>query len=241
MLVLGRLDRMRIMSFGPNLMSKVARIAFLSLLVTLPLQVARGADTTKLPKTSQSKASIQKQVETEAQARSKSKTADSDTEIDSANSEKASKSWTTENPDYWNDGFLNSLEWVNHKAGNYTLSTGIIYGKWIAAMKWIKNGKVVLVEYTPPYEYVLAVDPISGNKAKDFVAVDANHDGVLEMAFLHQKLDDDRYHLYTVYALEKSLPKLIWKSGGKLGDWVTKSDPSKPAGAYVKTSAEHRN
>ncbi len=225
------------MKLQPSLLSKVVTFcAVAALFAGINPQNANASDPPKsLIKQSEATVLV-KQLDNAA----KDKPDDED-DADSANSGKTSKSWTVENPEYWNDGFLNSLKWVDHKAGDYTLSTGIIYGKWIAAMKWLRNGKVVLVEYTPPYEYVLPINTVTGEPVKHFDAFDANHDGVLEMAFLHEKLDDKKYHLYTVYALEKSLPRLIWKSGGTLGDWVSKSDPNRPSKAFAKSHAEHRD
>lgn len=208
--------------------------SLLSLCVGLSTKHAYGVDAPKSQTSTQTNTLIE-QLNHAVKSKNQSK---DDEDIDSANSDETSKSWTVEHPQYWNDGFLKSLEWVNYKAGNYTLSTGIIYGKWIAAMKWMKNGKVVLIEYTPPYEYVVAVNPVTGKSTKRFEAIDANRDGVLEMAFLHEKLDDKKYHMYTVYALEQNMPRLIWKSGGTLGDWVAKSDPSRPAKAFAKSHAE---
>lgn len=215
----------------------VMHSGLISLAVFVSTNGAAAVDATKSRQNSEA-ASLTDRFDLAEKSKNQS---NGDDELDSANSAETSKSWTVEHPQYWNDGFLNSLKWVNYKAGNYTLSTGIIYGKWVAAMKWIRNGKVVLVEYTPPYEYVVAVNPVTGQSAKQFEAVDANHDGVLEMAFLHEKLDDKKYHMYTVYALERNLPKLVWKSGGTLGDWVAKSNPSRPAKAFAKSHAEQHD
>lgn len=148
------------------------------------------------------------------------------TTADSANNPKTVKSWAiTWPPDSEERRFLDSLHWESHSAGDYILRTGIIYGTWVAAMELVRSGEVVLTEITPPYEYVTIVDPVSGHPlAKTSpIAFDANHDGILKIAFLHQKLDDANFHMYSVYALEKSAPKLIWKSGGQLGDWLRKA------------------
>lgn len=118
--------------------------------------------------------------------------------------------------------FLNGLKWEPHLLGaGYVLSNGLIYSRWVAATKFLKDGKMVLVEITPPQEYVTVVDPLTGAECpEDQLARDVNADGILEIALLHRKLHDPNYHMYTIYALEKTEPKLLWKSGGKIGDWV---------------------
>lgn len=143
-------------------------------------------------------------------------------QADSAYNDDVRKSWTIETqPEEQGQSFLNRLSWKDYQLGDdYVLRTGVIYGKWIAAMQFVKNGKLVLTEYTPPSEYIVAIDPVTGRPADTFKTIDANHDHVMEMAFLHEKLDDPKYHMYTVYQLQKSGPKLVWKSAGKLGDWV---------------------
>lgn len=142
---------------------------------------------------------------------------------DSANKADTVKSWTSSLPPGKNDNsFLNVLDWKDHKVGSYVLRTGKIYGRWVAAMQWMQNKQLVMTEYTPPYEYVTVIDPVTGKKLSNdrIVATDSNKDGVLEIAFLHEKLNDPNYHMYTVYALPKEAPpKLLWKSGGKFGDW----------------------
>jgi hypothetical protein len=134
------------------------------------------------------------------------------------------KSWARETqPTAIDKQFLNSLTWRSQPIGSgYNLRTGIIFDKWIAAMQFTKNGKTVLTEYTPPQEYVTIIDPISGEPCADVLARDVNDDGVLEIAFLHRKLYDANYHMYTVYALTPKSPKLLWKSAGKLGNWSAK-------------------
>lgn len=160
---------------------------------------------------------------------------------DSANRADTVKSWTSQSPPGGCDkSFLNRLEWENHRVGAYVLRTGKIYGRWVAAMQWMKNGRLVLTEYTPPCEYVTALDPASGKPLNDFVARDVNNDGVLEMAFLHEKLTDPNYHMYTVYGLAKAgPPKLLWKSGGKFGDWLHQVE--RPAGEVWQTKAVHED
>jgi hypothetical protein len=145
-------------------------------------------------------------------------------EIDSANDADTVKSWTSENPPTEQDrNFLKSLNWKDHKAGSYVIKTGIIFDKWIAAMQFTVNGKAVLTEYTPPSEYLIFVDPKTGTKSSKLLAADVNEDGALEVAFLHEKLNDPNYHMYSVYSLNESAPKLVWKSGGKFGDWLTQA------------------
>ena len=134
------------------------------------------------------------------------------------------KSWTRESaPGSCDKQFLSSLVWENHKVGDYILRTGIIYSKWIAATQFLHDGKIVLTEYTPPSEYVTVIDPVTGVECHGTLARDVNNDGVLEIAFLHRKLYDPQYHMYTVYGLRKDGPKLLWKSGGRLGDWLQQS------------------
>lgn len=139
---------------------------------------------------------------------------------DSANSNTTSKSWTIHEIGPQERQFLQTLKWQEHKIGNYVLRTGLIFDKWIAAMQFSKNGKVLLTEITPPYEYVKMVDPLTSLVKDRPLAEDADKDGNLEIAFLHEKLNDARYHMYTVYRLNKDCPQLIWKSGGDLGDWI---------------------
>lgn len=160
---------------------------------------------------------------------------------DSANRGDTVKSWTSQNPPSSMDkGFLNRLDWSDHKVGAYVLRTGKIYGQWVAAMQWLKNGRVVLTEYTPPMEYVTVVDPKTGQKLSSVKASDVNQDGNLEIAFIHEKLNDANYHMYTVYSLLKSgAPKLVWKSGGKFGDWT--NQVSRPAGQMWSSHASHED
>jgi hypothetical protein len=159
-------------------------------------------------------------------------------EGDSAHEPGVSKSWTREGPtpEWWNEKFLNSLDWTDHQVGHYVLRTGVIYDKWVAAMQFVKDGQVLLTEYTPPGEYITVVDPIEGKPVKGVFAIDANEDDVMEIAFEHEKLNDPRYHLFTVYALEKDAPRLLWKSAGRLGDWVHHAD-GKPAGIRLEFQA----
>ncbi|MCC6978888.1 MAG: hypothetical protein IT343_11245 [Candidatus Melainabacteria bacterium] len=145
---------------------------------------------------------------------------------DSANHGSTSKSWTVSEIGPQEKSFLQSLKWQEHKVGNYVLRTGLIFDKWIAAMQFVKNGNVVLTEITPPYEYVKMVDPLSAVIKNSPVALDGNKDGVLDVAFLHEKLNDAHYHMYTVYRLNSDCPQLIWKAGGKLGDWINGSSSS---------------
>lgn len=145
---------------------------------------------------------------------------------DSAYDDDIVKSWPErKEPNEFDKQFLNRLHWKDYKVGNaYVLRTGIIYGRWIAAIQFIQNGKLVMTEYTPPSEYITVLDPSTGCAAETIKGVDANHDSVLEMAFLHEKLTDENYHLYTVYALNKDGPKLLWKSAGRLGDWLRETN-----------------
>ena len=147
--------------------------------------------------------------------------------IDSANNSSSSKSWTVREVGQQESAFLQSLKWQEHKVGSYILRTGLIFDKWIAAMQFAKNGKVVLTEITPPYEYVKMVDPLTALVKDRPVSADADKDGNLEIAFLHEKLNDARYHMYTVYRLNGDSPQLIWKSGGNLGDWIAGSSAAK--------------
>ncbi len=141
---------------------------------------------------------------------------------DSAHDDDVVKSWAVNQPPRNVDrSFLDRLEWKDYPIGSdYVLRMGKIYGKWVAAMQFVQNGKLVMTEYTPPSEYITVLDPATGRPSGSVKGVDANHDNVLEMAFLHEKLDDRNYHLYTVYALTKNGPKLLWKSAGALGDWL---------------------
>jgi len=139
---------------------------------------------------------------------------------DSANTGSTSKSWTIKDIGEGDKPFLDSLKWTECKVGKYVLRSGWIFDKWVAATQFSKNGKLVLTEITPPYEYVVTVDPLTGLQNKKPIALDADHDGKLEIAFLHQKLNDPNYHMYTIYRLYDDSPQLIWKSGGELGDWV---------------------
>lgn len=145
-----------------------------------------------------------------------------DSKDDSANSAETVKSWTSiSTPSGYDKNFLDSLEWKDYEIGSdYILRTGIIYGKWIAAMQFKRKGEIVLTEYTPPSEYVTVLDSATGKPLSKIQAGDANHDGILEIAFLHEKLNDRNYHMYTVYALTDKEPKLLWKSGGKFGNWL---------------------
>lgn len=145
---------------------------------------------------------------------------------DSATSANTSKSWTSDQPPAgYDQQFINALKWEEHPVGNYVLKTGKIFGRWVAALQFLKNGQLLLTEYTPPQEYVIVVDPLNGKPCSpQAYASDPNNDGVLEIVFLHQKLNDPQYHMYTVYALDKKGPKLLWKSGGNLGDWLNNID-----------------
>lgn len=146
-------------------------------------------------------------------------------ENDSSTDASVTKSWTITEHQAHDKNFLDSLEWIDYPVGEYVLRTGLIYNKWVAATQFVLNGRTVLTEITPPSEYVTIVDPRTGAPAKDVYALDANDDGVLEIAFLHEKLNDKKYHMYTVYALEKDRPKLLWKAGGRLGDWLQSGKP----------------
>ncbi len=160
---------------------------------------------------------------------------------DSAHEEDTVKSWTsTGEPGNYDKGFLNSLVWKDYTVGTYVIRTGIIFKKWIAAVQFVKDGKLVLTEYTPPSEYVTFVDPITARDEKEPVAKDANNDGILEIVFLHRKLSDARYHMYAVYALEKNAPKLIWKSAGRLGDWVNQSNKGVRTGPLIKIDTNQK-
>lgn len=155
---------------------------------------------------------------------------------DSANTGSTSKSWTVSNVGEYEKPFLDSLKWKENRVGNYVLRTGWIFDKWIAATQFTRGGKHTLTEITPPYEYVLMVDPVTGLKKKEPVALDADHDGKLEIAFLHEKLNDPNYHMYTIYRLDDDSPHLIWKSGGELGDWVNGLASSKSAKVKLRTT-----
>lgn len=155
---------------------------------------------------------------------------------DSANTGSTSKSWTIQQVTERDRPFLNSLKWKESKVGKYALHTGWIFDKWIAATQFSKSGKVVLTEITPPYEYVKLIDPLTALPKEQPVAIDADKDGKLEIAFLHEKLNDADYHMYTVYRLDDDCPHLIWKSGGELGDWVNGLVASKSAKVKLRTS-----
>lgn len=157
---------------------------------------------------------------------------------DSANNGSTSKSWTVRDIGDYEKPFLNSLKWQECKVGKYVLRTGLIYDKWIAAMQFVKNGKLVLTEITPPYEYVRMVDPLTALHQAKPIALDADKDGNLEIAFLHEKLNDADYHMYTVYRLNNDYPHLIWKSGGELGDWINGSVAQKSAKIKLRTDSE---
>lgn len=157
---------------------------------------------------------------------------------DSANNGSTSKSWTVRDIGNYEKPFLNSLKWQECKVGKYVLRTGLIFDKWIAAMQFVKNGKTVLTEITPPYEYVRIVDPLTALQQTKPIALDADKDGNLEIAFLHEKLNDADYHMYTVYRLNDDYPHLIWKSGGELGDWVNGSVATKSAKIKLRTESE---
>ncbi len=157
---------------------------------------------------------------------------------DSANNGSTSKSWTVREIGNYEKPFLNSLKWQECKVGKYVLRTGLIFDKWIAAMQFVKNGKIVLTEITPPYEYVRIVDPLTALQQKKPIALDADKDGNLEIAFLHEKLNDADYHMYTVYRLNNDYPHLIWKSGGELGDWINGSIATKSAKIKLRTESE---
>ena len=162
---------------------------------------------------------------------------------DTANRGDTVKSWTSmARPGKNDESFLRILDWTNHKVGNYVLRTGKIYGRWVAAMQWLQNNQLVLTEYTPPYEYVTVIDSITGKKLSNehISPTDVDKDGVPELAFIHEKLNDPKYHMYTVYALPKQAPpKLIWKSGGKFGKWVDQVDT--PAGQIWRGRARHED
>ena len=158
---------------------------------------------------------------------------------DSANTGSTSKSWTVEKVTDYENPFLKSLKWKEDKVGKYVLRTGWIFDKWIAATQFVKNGKPVLTEITPPYEYVIMVDPLTALQKKQPVALDADKDGKLEIAFLHEKLNDSDYHMYTVYRLDDDCPHLIWKSGGELGDWVNGLVATKNAKIKLRSESEN--
>ncbi len=157
---------------------------------------------------------------------------------DSANNGSTSKSWTVRDIGNYEKPFLNSLKWKECKVGKYVLRTGVIFDKWIAAMQFVKNGKLVLTEITPPYEYVRIVDPLTALQQAKPTALDADKDGNLEIAFLHEKLNDADYHMYTVYRLNDDYPHLIWKSGGELGDWISGSVATRSAKIKLRTESE---
>jgi len=129
------------------------------------------------------------------------------------------KSWTREGQAQGSEAqFLDGLRWHSRTVGPYILRLGYIQ-QWIAGLQLLKrDGTVVLSEITPVQEYITIVDAETGKPSRG--ARDVNHDKVTEIAFLHQKLYDPNYHMYTVYALTEPKPKLLWKSGGKLGDWL---------------------
>jgi hypothetical protein len=142
-------------------------------------------------------------------------------QADSANDEDTVKSWTVKKVDAPGKQFLDSLDWQDRAVGAYEIRTGIIFNRWVAAVQFVLKGQLVLTEITPPYEYVSFVDLKTGKESNEVAAIDANYDGVTEIALVHRKLDDPKYHMYAVYSLTSSEPKLLWKSGGKLGDWLT--------------------
>lgn len=130
------------------------------------------------------------------------------------------KSWTRDGvPNQPGDTrFLSGLDWHKQRCGPYILRLGYI-DKWVAALQFARrDGTIVMTEITPVQEYITILDAETGKETK--TARDVNHDGVPEIAFLHRKLYDPNYHMYTVYALTRPKPKLLWKSGGKLGDWL---------------------
>lgn len=168
--------------------------------------------------------------------------ADDDGVTDSAQNSNSTKSWTSkETPNGPDKSFLNGLAWKDYRLGDYTFKAGIIYGKWIAASQLLKDNKVVLTEYTPPLEYVTVVDPKTGrDSGTNIVARDTNGDGVPEIIFKHQKLNDRNYHMYTVYALAADGPNLLWKSGGQLGDWLHEHAKASSDTSFVlKIEPEH--
>lgn len=138
---------------------------------------------------------------------------------DSAYHEDTIKSWTkSESPGKLDQSFLNRLSWKDYNVGGgYVIRTGIIFDTWIAAMQWKKNGELLLTEYTPPSEYITLIDPLTSQPTKEVHA--SKIDNVPVMAFSHEKLNDHNYHMYSVYALRKNGPELVYKSAGKLGDW----------------------
>lgn len=161
---------------------------------------------------------------------------------DTANLADTIKSWTSEYPpDGCNKGFLDSLDWKEYRLQNgFTLRTGKIFKRWIAATQFYHKGKLVLTEYTPPLEYMTVLDPENGEANPKVKARDANHDGVPEIAFLHEKLDDRKYHMYTVFALRPDgVPTLLWKSGGHFGDWQHKANQRIPGGELWQGSAKN--
>lgn len=150
-------------------------------------------------------------------------------QADSANEDGVVKSWTVESLSDHDKRFLDSLSWQDHPVSDeYVLRSGKIYDRWVAATQLMRNGKLVLTEITPGQEYITVVDPRTGRPAEKPLAVDANNDQILEMAFLHEKLNDPKYHMYTVYALTERGPELIWKSGGELGDWLRGNHKAAP-------------
>lgn len=159
---------------------------------------------------------------------------------DSANLADTIKSWTSDYPpDGDNKRFLDSLDWKEYKLQNgFTLRMGKIFKRWIAATQFYHNKKLVLTEYTPPLEYVTVLDPGTGKAISRIESKDANHDGIPEIAFLHEKLDDRKYHMYTVFALEADgVPTLLWKSGGQFGDWLNKANQKIPGGETWRGSS----
>lgn len=150
-------------------------------------------------------------------------------QADSANEDGVVKSWTVESLSEHDKRFLDSLSWQDHPVSEeYVLRSGKIYDRWVAATQLMRNGKLVLTEITPGQEYITVVDPRTGRPAEKPLALDANNDQILEMAFLHEKLNDPKYHMYTVYALTERGPELIWKSGGELGDWLRGNHKAAP-------------
>ncbi len=146
------------------------------------------------------------------------------------------KSWTeTTAPSGCSQSFFNRLKWDTFPLGaGYEIRTGTIFGRWVAGAQIMHNGKIALNEYTPPAEYITIVDPITGAPYAKPKAIDANNDGILEIALLHEKLNDSHYHMCTIYALEAGGPKLIWKSGGKLGNWLNEANMPGKGGALWK-------
>lgn len=147
-----------------------------------------------------------------------------DDSVDSANSAFVAKSWTSEKPPTsWEEGYLKKLKWREFPLKGYTLRVGKMFEDWNSALQFVKDNEVVMTEYTPPAEYICFVDPKDGKPADSPIVRDVNHDRVSEVAFVHLKLNDPNYHMYTVYTLEKTHPELVWKSAGTLGNWAARS------------------